>query len=1071
MPNIIDTYLQYVSDSKKKYGERTMVFLECGAFYEIYDVVSPEHSAHLQCCQERLGLLVTRKNKADLTSPYMAGIPSHSIRRFNKTLLQHNYTIVFVTQHGEAPNITREVTKVLSPGCNLSEEVHESTDAGQSVLLALLIEEDADGECYAHLATFDANCGKTQLQTIDCNTDVTTASIMLTTLRDLFHTCIFDELCVHYRSPREAFLRELRSFTQFWKDSGKQVHEFDVSVHQMDYMFQRSFQAQFLERTFSTHKSGFCTIWESLHLQFTEPSCVAVLVMLLHWIQLHDKRLIASLQVPQSHQSSVVHRNDTTSATQLAHPTMRGFNELYAKLNIFDDKQQPDSVSKDTRSLFSLLNKTRTKMGERLLRDRFAYVATDRDTIQTRLDLVDALLNNTSSTTVPNDTFRFLHKYLRCIDLERIYRRFSVGNLQPHDIPRVLKSQQSVLEVLQHVSMLPADHPLSDILPDNSVIRAFEQYQAYLFKVFDADKCMSISMSNLFTTLFHVGQYPEIDSAVSQFEKQTDAMQILANALMARVPNIKLSKNTTTWIHAKSNDKDGYWLDVTKTRFQQLKQVLDTMTPDDKTQFAKDTNQLWTVDDLTFDTKNKTNVKIAGSKMRNLSHTIHHAQHKLIQLVKDTYATLLRDLHTMHYAQTIQPVVECIAQLDVAFSTATTATTFGYTRPTIVTGERSSVEAMALRHPLIERLLVQSGKCDPYIANDVRLSCDSCWLLYGVNSVGKSSLLKSIAIGVMMAQAGLFVPAKTFKLTPYHKIFARTGNDDNIHMAHSSFVNEIIEVRNIIESADARSMVIADELCASTELDSAVNIVAALLKQLTTRCTTYAFATHLFALQEHPYVQDLLGDGGSLHNLHLQVRFEDDKLVFDRTLTDGLPSNRTYGVLVADKVIKNDEFSSLLAQVMRTPCTTHTTHTTHTTRTTPSYSFIQTPFISNPYSSVRATTDGALSSVPYFTYHHVSASRYNRKHWNEECAVCEYRPLTERHQPLDTHHIHEQRTADKTSGLIDGRFHKNEKHNLVTLCKQCHRKIDTGELVVDGYKSTSDGPELIWYSREREPVC
>jgi DNA mismatch repair protein MutS len=580
---------------------------------------------------------------------------------------------------------------------------------------------------------------------------------------------------------------------------------------------------------------------------------------------------------------------------------------------------------------------------------------------------------------------------------------------------------------------------------------------------------MNISLSNLYTTLFHVGKYPDIDDAVSQFEKQTDSIQILANALMALVPNIKLSKNTTTWIHAKRNDKDGYWLDVTKTRFHKLRAVLQQMTPDKKTQFEESTNHLWTVDDLKFDTNNKTNVKIVGSKMCNLTHTINQAQHQLIQLVKDTYTTLLTDLYTKHYAQTIKPVIECIAQLDVAFSTATTATKFGYTRPTIVSGERSSVKATALRHPLIERLLVQSGKCDPYIPNDVHLSCDSGWLLYGVNSVGKSSLLKSIAIGVMMAQAGMFVPAKTFALTPYHKIFARTGNDDNIHMAHSSFVNEIIEVRNIIDSADARSLVIADELCASTELDSAVNIVATLLKVLTARHTTYAFATHLFALQEHPYVQDLLGDGGSLHNLHLRVRFEDDKLLFDRSLTAGLPSNRSYGVLVADKIIQNAEFSSLLTQVI---CASHTPQNTiHTPQNTipshnASYSCVQTPFISNSSYVSRATID-----TQNFTYHRIPASRYNRKHWNTECAVCEYRPLTERHQPLDTHHINEQRTADKTSGLIDYRFHKNEKHNLVTLCKQCHRKIDTGELVVEGYVSTSDGPELIWYSREPPSVC
>lgn len=1069
MPNIVDSYLQYVADGVRKYGEKTMVFLECGAFYEIYDVVPVDASPHLLCCQERLGLLVTRKNKSDPKSAFMAGIPSHSIRRFNKTLLRHNYTIIFVTQNGEAPNITRNISKVLSPGCNLSEEVHENTDTGQSVLLSLLIEEDQENECYAHIATFDANCGKTRLQTIDCDTEYATSETVFTSLHDLLHTCLFHEMCVHYKSPHNSFSTKIAQFTRFWKDRGKQIHEFDVSAHQMDYMFKRSFQQQFLERVFKRHRSAYCTIWEALHLQYTEPSCISVLVMLLHWIQIHDSRLIDSLQAPQSYQASVIHRNDTSS-TQLSHPTVHPFNELYSKLNIFHDNTPSLSdISRETRSVFALLNKTRTKMGERLLQDRFRHVATDKQTIEARYDLVDALLDRETHTT-PNDTHKYLTKTLKCIDLERVYRRFSVGNLQPLDLPRLLRSQQHVLHVLQHLSVLPSDSPLVQLLPEASVILEFEKYQTKMQTLFDDEKCENINMGNLSTTLFREGQFIAIDQAVANFDAQKNAMHILANMLMAKVPHMKLPKNTTQWINIKSNDKDGYWLDVTKTRFQQLSQALDAMTESDKKDFCQATNQFWTIEDLTFDTKNKTNVKISGGKMRNLSHIVNNAQQRLIQLVKDTYIILLRDLYTSYYTQTIQPVIECIAQLDVAFSTATVATTFGYTRPTLHQAEHASLQATALRHPLIERLLVQSGKQDPYVPNDVDLSPESCWLLYGVNSVGKSSLLKGIAIGVLMAQAGLFVAAKTFTLVPYHKIFARTGNDDNIHLAHSSFIKEIHEVKQIIDNADRKSLVIADELCASTELDSAIDIVGSLLKMLTERRSTYAFATHLFALQEQQYVQELLHPRGSLHNFHLRVRFEHEKLLFDRTLTEGLPSNRKYGVLVADKVIQNKAFTTLLEQVhnsssplcgaIQSPYSSLFVHShSFTTPSTHSFSIASTTSDEHDQCS-----DYVHSSTPTTTYtRRIPTSRYNRKHWNEECAVCHYRPFGIRHLPLDTHHITEQKHANKKNGLIDYRFHKNQKNNLVTLCKQCHQKIDTEELVVEGYVSTSNGAELVWY--------
>ena len=1066
--NIVDSYLQFVSDGKKKYGEKTIVFLECGSFFELYDIVSAETSPHLRCCQEELGILVTRRNKMDPTSPYLAGIPSHSIRRFNKILLQRNYTIIFVTQRGEAPNITREVTKTLSPGCNLSEEVHENTDVGQSILLTLLIEEDDDDECFAHLCTFDANCGKTHLETIQCNTEIVTAELMFTALQDLLHTQLFHELCVYYRSRKSHFFHRLCDFATFWKDNGKLVHEFNIEQSQLDYMFQRSFQQQFLERVYSSHKNGFCSIWEALHLECTEPSCVASLVMLLHWIQLHDVRLINRLQVPESHQSGILALSNTSL---MNHKHVHCFNEMYAKLNIFDNKQNEHYVSSETSSLFSLLNHTKTKMGERLLRERLVKVCTDKQVIEDRYDLVDALLDG----KVPNDTFKVLKENLQCIDLERMYRRFSVGNLQPHDIPRILKSQDHIYEMIRYISCeLEENHTLRRLLPlDKHFRTSFLIYQKELHSIFDVEKCENVNFSNLNNTLFRVGQYQAIDDAVQHLQQQKKCMDVLAKTLMDCVPNMKLSKNTVGWIHVKSNDKDGFWLDVTKTRFLQLKKALDSMDNSSKQEFYQTTN-MFSIDDLAYDTKNKTNVKISGTKMKSLSYSIQHAQQNLVDKVKEIYIQLLQNLHHKYYDKLIAPVVKFIAKLDVAFSTASVSSKYGYSRPQLIEANQSSFDAKTLRHPLIERLLVKSGKCEAYVANDVRLSSTSCWLLYGVNSVGKSSLLKSIAIAILMAQAGLFVSASSLHLSPYHKLFARTGNDDNIHMAHSSFVKEMTEVRHIVQNVDSQSLVIADELCASTELNSAIDIVVALLMMLTDKQVTYAFATHLFAIQNHPCVQHLLHEKKYLMNFHLQVRFDNNKLIFDRILSPGLPSNRTYGVLVADKVIRDDMFSSFLQQVQSNIINTYATHNTQHTHNQSSHIYSSSQqYVSILSASLRTHCSDScttLSSHPTggvsplnSVYTATHPSRYNRKLWTEECVVCHYRPLSNQHMPLDTHHIREQRCANHHTGLIDHRFHKNERHNLVTLCKQCHRKIDTKELVIEGYVHTSEGCELIWY--------
>jgi DNA mismatch repair ATPase MutS len=804
---------------------------------------------------------------------------------------------------------------------------------------------------------------------------------------------------------------------------------------------------------------------------------------------------------------------------------MRCFNELYAKLNVFDCAHQTSGASgapgvpTETRSLYALLNSTRTKMGARLLRDRLVRVSTAIGVMRSRYDLVDALLpSNRNRNREANATYEVLHKSLHCIDLERMYRRFSLGNLQPHDIPRVMRSQANLLTVLEHLDALPSEHVLKTTLlltrrtrggegggeggggggggergGGRCALTRLRAYQETLEGVFDEEKCAHVTLTNLGTTLFRHGYSAEIDAAVATHETAAASVDLLAEALMACVPNIKLSANTTSWIHVKKSDKDGYWLEVSKTRYPHLKTALAGMTAGAKRAFAEHTRNAWSVDDLTFSAPTKSVVRIACAQLQAVSTALQQTHQDIVRLVKDTYTRRLQAFYAEHYAATIAPVLQLVAKLDVAFSTATNATRHGYTRPVLVDDAPSSVEATALRHPLIEHMLVRAGKKDPYVPNDVKLCRASCWLLHGVNSVGKSSLLKSIAIGVLMAQAGLFVAATDFRLSPYHKIFARTGNDDNIHVAHSSFVKEMTETKSIVDNADARSLVIADELCASTEVYSAVRIVGALLQLLTKRRATYAFATHLFALQDHPFVQQLLCEQRLLHNLHLQVRFANGKLLFDRTLSAGLPANREYGVLVADKVIQNKEFTSLLAhasQVRSRPDAnasasasasasagasasatvvpvasaasvtsvskyhpndnhTHTNHTTHTN--TP----LAVPHpIDRSQPPPRATAIAASRPV--------TTSRYNSKLWMEECAVCKYRPLTTRHLPLDTHHIREQQHADPQTGLFEHRFHKNERQNLVPLCKPCHLKIDTGELVIEGHVSTSDGPELVW---------
>ena len=164
----------------------------------------------------------------------------------------------------------------------------------------------------------------------------------------------------------------------------------------------------------------------------------------------------------------------------------------------------------------------------------------------------------------------------------------------------------------------------------------------------------------------------------------------------------------------------------------------------------------------------------------------------------------------------IPKIAKWIGEIDVACSFAKVSKTNGYFRPILKTredtSEASSVIINDLRHPIVEKLVKHSK----YITNDIDFEQTKGMLLYGVNTTGKTTLLKSVALAIVMAQAGCFVAGK-MSFTPYHSIFSRlTGNDD-ILSGKSSFMVEMLELDVIERQADSHSLVVCDELCRGTE--------------------------------------------------------------------------------------------------------------------------------------------------------------------------------------------------------------------------------------------------------------
>jgi hypothetical protein len=392
--------------------------------------------------------------------------------------------------------------------------------------------------------------------------------------------------------------------------------------------------------------------------------------------------------------------------------------------------------------------------------------------------------------------------------------------------------------------------------------------------------------------------------------------------------------------------------------------------------------------------------------------------------------------------RTILEICRQIEYLDILQCAAYIAINNGYTKPTIATATatattatatNSMINATGLRHPIIELI----HKDVQYIANDIALGrCSSNsveadgkqrpngMLLFGVNAVGKSSLMKSIGINLIMAQAGLYVAATTFEFIPYHYLFTRIKNSDNIYAGLSSFEVEMKEFKIILQYANQNSIILGDELCSGTETQDATALVTSGIIQLNKRDSCYIFATHLHFLSNSSYLRPLIPDRLQLCHLKVVQDAKDpSKLIYTRKLASG-SGPQSYGILVCESMNLHPEFIALAKEV----------------RTTMLSTTASVPLLSHGDSV-------ASVALPL-----LGSSKYNADKVYSICEVCGQASAD------DIHHINQQCSADN-NGIISGTFHKNSKWNLVALCKSCHLVVHASipTLNITGYIQTSNG--------------
>jgi len=491
-------------------------------------------------------------------------------------------------------------------------------------------------------------------------------------------------------------------------------------------------------------------------------------------------------------------------------------------------------------------------------------------------------------------------------------------------------------------------------------------------------------------------QFPEIASLLDKRTvcmKQLESYQTQLNQLIAKEGKIKEGSQQTECVRMHKTEKGGISFQITKKRGIILKELIATGLP---------LKQLPWIQGLQFSKATANNDEIQIPVVKETANELQEMESKINETMANEYKNVLNVLVDSWY-ETIESIAQQISHWDVILTKAYVAQENHYCCPVLgKDGDKDSswVQAYGLRHALIEKLQTQ----EHYVTNDVFLGGDTNplgILLYGTNAVGKTSLIRAIGIAIILAQCGCYVPCSQFIYRPYHAIYSRILGNDNLFKGLSTFAVEMSELRLILKMSDKHSLILGDELCSGTEIESALSIFMAGIMKLHENQSTFLFATHFHEILQFQEMSNL--ERVSVKHMSVIYDAEQDMLIYDRLLKDG-PGNGTYGIEVAKSMHMDPEFLETAYQ-------------------------LRNRYFSKTKSPLEHTT-----------------SHYNSK---KICGICE---ICNQEIGEEIHHIQYQQYAD-SHGFID-HIHKNHTANLMSICKICHDKLHQSNQPIVRKKTT-----------------
>lgn len=954
-----EIYFELQAACEAKYGPDTLVIIEVGSFFEVYEVNNEEMKiGKAKEVAEFLNIQLTRKNKAilenSIQNPLLAGVPTVSIERYLSRLVQSKkYTIVLVRQQGEPPHIRRYISNIISPGTNFD----YIAEASENYIASLLIDQN-HGVYSVGYAAIDVGTGKTLINEIHgTREDKTYALDEVFTLLQSYQT---SEVVVTFCDAM-IDTEEVSRYLELNAHHRVSLNDKRLRIDYQNELFGRIYQIRSLLSPI-----------EYLDLE-RFPYASESLGVLINVIIDHDSAIIEKMN----------------------RPTFLGTSRYMYLGNNAAEQLGIISRDADEMTVLKLIDKTSTAMGKRLLRERLLNPVCDPKLLEERFDLIEKMQQHIA----PLET-----KLKEVYDLERILRRLKLGKLHPYELAYFHASLSAAEALFDEAKKL-------GIAYDKSSAQDCVQCGIELRRVFAIETCAKFRRDQVDENLFNEG----IDPAIDALEALQRANEAKLHGIIEHIGTFFEGEGgpyaSVGWL-----ESEGYHLLMTRNRYVSVEEQLynSFFTLEGEHYFFRDFQVR----------KLKTSVKLSSALLDELSIENAGAKSRMLAQVRERYTEQLEHIER-RFSHAIEHLIGFLAVLDVALSSAKCAAQYRYVRPEIVTDVKEAfIEAVGLRHPLIESreengIFVPNdlylGKAgNQYFDEHTTIEASGGEdvkgvLLYGINSSGKSSLMKSIGLAVVMAQAGFFVPCAQLRFAPVDKLLTRIVSKDNLYKGLSTFAVEMLELRNIFNRATPNTLILGDEISHGTETESALAIVASAILKLREIGSLFIFATHLHQLSSLAEIQKARG----IVLLHLGVYYDEaaDRLVYDRKLKSGSGST-LYGLEFA-KSLHMDE-----------------------------------TFLKKAYEIRGRITDKTHEAS---MLKREKKSRYNTKLYLTKCALCE--------EAVDeVHHIVPQANADDGGSI--GHFGMNHRYNLIPLCAKHHRLVHEGKIAIHGFVMSEDGLRL-----------